>query len=463
MRAPAAAAALLLVAALATAALPEARAQVGSAGSPFEREYLDVRFLDAYFGTADGKMEVSPGDSNAPFTVVLANVGSLDIAGIGGQLSMVPAFAPSGGGTSASAAAERGSSARAGESFSLTFFVDVDPHAATGSYPASVLVEYSRVRESGKRSSSFQFDFRLTGDSVINMRAADPFLTTLRSNHVVVEVANDGTAAASGVDVELQAADPGSGAARQATNAERVVLLGGSWELGNLEPGGSKYLEFDVYVPSSLRGETFRVPMRAAYLNAHGEREEVTRTVDFYAKGMVDASIYNVGVIELSGRQTVVGEIINEGNEDALFGFVTVEPLNGSNVSPVTQFIDEIEVDSPVPFNVPVEFDGDPVYGDHDILVTVRYKDSLREEAFLEHAATVTLLEPEAEEEPRLDLGLGFTVSMETIRTVGVPAAVVLVALLVCAAVGISAYRRVRDWRRRRRGGGDPDQDDLQF
>ncbi|MCA9820250.1 MAG: hypothetical protein KC440_05765, partial [Nitrosarchaeum sp.] len=44
--------------------------------SPFERDFGDVKFLDAYFGTINEKFEVSPGDRNVPFTVVMANVGT---------------------------------------------------------------------------------------------------------------------------------------------------------------------------------------------------------------------------------------------------------------------------------------------------------------------------------------------------------------------------------------------------
>ena len=50
--------------------------------SPFDHPFGDVKFLDAYFGTLDNKIEVEAGDSNVPFTVVLANVGTQDITGI---------------------------------------------------------------------------------------------------------------------------------------------------------------------------------------------------------------------------------------------------------------------------------------------------------------------------------------------------------------------------------------------
>jgi len=45
-------------------------AQITSGGfgnSPFERDFGDVKFLDAYFGTIDEKFEVDAGDKNMPF------------------------------------------------------------------------------------------------------------------------------------------------------------------------------------------------------------------------------------------------------------------------------------------------------------------------------------------------------------------------------------------------------------
>ena len=56
-------------------------------------------------------------------------------------------------------------------------------------------------------------------------------------------------------------------------------------------------------------------------------------------------------------------KILNEGNEDGLFGFASIESRGDSNIKPQSQFIDEIEVDAPVPFNLPIEFDGEPEYG----------------------------------------------------------------------------------------------------
>ncbi len=54
-------------------------ADTSSGDSPFERDFGDVKYLDAYFGTTAKKMEVDPGDANVPITIVLAIVGIQDI------------------------------------------------------------------------------------------------------------------------------------------------------------------------------------------------------------------------------------------------------------------------------------------------------------------------------------------------------------------------------------------------
>jgi len=180
-----------------------AYAQVSTADSPFERSFGDVKFLDAFFGIPNEKIEVSPGDENVPFTVVMANVGTQDITGIRGQLSLPMGFTASDGKNSL-IFADSESNSDAGDTFTLTFFVNIADFAEIKQYPGSVKVDYSRLRESGLRNAFFDFNFKVTGDSIINMRALEPFLTSLQNNHIVIIISNDGNAPVSGVDVELQ-------------------------------------------------------------------------------------------------------------------------------------------------------------------------------------------------------------------------------------------------------------------
>ena len=372
-------------------------AQISSGGfgnSPFERDFADVRFLDAYFGTLNQKIEVEPGDSNVPFTVVLANVGTQDITGIRGQLSLPYGFSGSDGPNSI-IVADSDSNSLAGDNFHLTFFVNIDANAQIQQYPGTVKVDYSRLRESGVRTSFSDFSFKVTGDSLINVKAKDPFLTSLKTNNVIIEISNDGTAPISGVDiVSTNTQTEMASTTSSTTNIENVVILESNWDVGNIEPKSSRQLTATVYVPENLKGDTLRIPLSISYYNAHGDSHTVDKIVDFYIKGLIDLSVYGVAVIELADTQLIVGEIINEGNEDALFSFVTLEPLGNSNIKPQRQFIDEIEIDAPVPFNIPLEFDGEPEYGEHEIKIIVRYKDNVRDEIFLPYETTIMVNEP---------------------------------------------------------------------
>ena len=377
-------------------------AQISSGGfgnSPFERDFGDVKFLDAYFGTIEQKNEVDPGDVNVPFTVVLANVGTQDITGIRGQLSLPFGFSGSDGPGSV-ILADSDSNSLAGDNFHLTFFVNVDKSAKIQQYPGTVKVDYSRLRESGVRTSFSEFSFKVTGDSLINVKALDPILTSLKTNDVIVLISNDGTAPISSVDiVSANTQTEMASTTSSTTNIENVVILESNWDVGNIEPKSSRQLTATIYVPENLKGDTLRIPLTITYYNAHGDQHSVDKIVDFYIKGLIDLSVYGIGVIELADTQMVVGEIINEGNEDALFGFVTLEPLGDSNIKKQTQFIDEIEIDAPVPFNIPLEFEGEPNYGEHEIKIIVRYKDSIRDEIFLPYETTILVEEPSNNDE----------------------------------------------------------------
>lgn len=363
--------------------------QLGAGDSPFERNFQDVKFIDAYFGTKNEKMEFEPGDTNIPFTVVFANVGSQDITGIKGQLSLPMGFKPSHGVGDLSFA-DSDTTAETGENFALTFFVDIQQGATIGTHPASVKVDYSRLRESGMRASYVDFNFELTGKSVINLKADRYILTSLNMNDILVNIKNDGTAPISSVRVELQNTQTALSTTTQSvTNVENVVFLKNSWSLGNVKPGETKTFDVQVYVPENLHGSTLRAPITITYFNAQGDRASTQKIVDFFVKGHIDLTVYNINVIELSNKPTIIGDIINEGNVDALFGFVTIEPLENSNIKKQTQFIDEIEIDSPVPFNIPIEFDGEPKYGEHDIKISVRYKDAIRDENFVNYETSV--------------------------------------------------------------------------
>ncbi len=350
---------------------------------------ISVKFLDAYFGTEGNKIEVAPGDKNVPFTVIMSNVGTQDITGIKGKLSLPAAYqSPSGRGVDI--LADNDQKASAGNTFGLTFFVDVSELAPIKDYSGNIEISFSRLRESGERTEDFPFTFKLTGDSIVNLRPISGALTSIVNNQVVIEISNAGTAPLNNVDIVLQNdLTSVSSQSKSITNLENVIFDQTHWDVGTIQPQSAVTFSFGTFIPESIKNEPLHLPMTISYYDAHGELETVTRVADFYINGLVDPSIYGVKVIDLSGKQTVIGEILNEGNSDGLFGFVTLKPRGESNIKESTQYIDEIEPDSPVPFNIPIEFDGVSLSDTHDITIEVRYKDSMREEHIISHDTTI--------------------------------------------------------------------------
>ena len=366
--------------------------RLGPAGVPegvLREGVLSVKFLDAYFGTEGSKIEVAPGDKNVPFTVVMSNVGTQDITGIKGKLSLPAAFqSPSGRGVAIMA--DNDQKAKAGDTFALTFFIDVSDKASIKDYAGSVDLSFSRLRESGERNENFRFTYKLTGDSIVNLKPISGALTSIVNNLVIIQVSNEGSAPLNNVDIVLQNdLTSVSSQSKSITNLENVIFDQTHWDVGTIEPRSATNFSFSAFIPESLKNEPLHLPMAITYYNAHGEEQSVTRVADFYINGLIDPSIYGVKVIELSGKQTVIGEILNEGNSDGLFGFVTLKPRGESNIKESTQYIDEIEPDSPVPFNIPIEFNDGERSGKHDITIEVSYKDSMRQEHIIPYETTI--------------------------------------------------------------------------
>ena len=371
----------LVVSPLIPLAFSEATSCVGCPEGVIRKAIISIKFLDAYFGTSSGKIEVGPGDKNVPFTISMANVGTQDLTGIKGQL-LLPAQFSSPDGRSALILADNDQKAVAGNSFYLTFFVDVNEDADIANYSGTVKVDYSRLRESGDRQDFFDFGFKLTGDSTVNLSPLTPYITSITNNDVLIKVTNGGTAPLSNVDIILKNDQTSVTATSKSKNLENVIFDKTHWDVGTIQPNSSESFRFMIFVPENIKNEPLHLPMEVTYYDAHGESKTVTRVTDLYINGLVDPYIYGVKVIDLSGKQTVIGDILNQGNSDGLFG----KPRGDSNIQESTQYIDEIEPDSPVPFNIPI---GAASNGEHEITIEVKYKDSLRNDQVITYDTTI--------------------------------------------------------------------------
>lgn len=475
--------------------------QLAPGASPFEHGFTDVKFLDAYFGHQNQKIEVEPGDKNVPFTVIFASVGTEDISGIQGVLSLPVGFssATSSGGL---ITAENTQSAAAGSSFALTFYVNLDKSLAIHDYSGTVKLTYSRVRENGVRQAFFDFDFKVTGKGLLNMKANNSFLQPASNNKITIRVDNSGSAPLNNVDVVLNQATNTS----STSNLQNVVLDQHHWKVGTVAAGSSIPFSFNIFVPQTLSDQTLHIPFALSYFDGQGNSITTTRVVDLivgpasststirlstppylmmgimqnltlgientspskisdisvtitpnspnfkilednkwfipqinplsskslripvfadqsiegqavnfdvniqytkegstviekqnfavYVRGVIDVSIYGVKESEIAGKPMIIGNVLNQGNVKGQFGQVTVEPLEGSTIKKTTQYMGDLDIDAPVPFNVPVESTSGELVGNQKVLVTLTYKDTLLKTYTISQVNTVSFGTP---------------------------------------------------------------------
>jgi hypothetical protein len=470
--------------------------------SPFQHGFIDVKLLDAYFGFPNKKMEVQPGDRNIPLTLVFSSVGTEDIAGIQGFLDLPIGFSPA---TSAGGLIEADSAsvAPAGSSFYLTFYVNLDKSLTINDYSGTLKLTYTRVRESGAHQNFYDFSFKLTGKSILNMKAENPFLQPASNNQVAIQVFDTGTANLNNLDITI---DQQSNSSSASSNLQNVVIDQHHWNIGTVQAQSSNSFSFGIFVPQDLAGQTLHIPLTLTYFDGQGNQITTDRTVDLivgpasanfvvklatpsyvlmgvmqnltlglenlspskisdmsitlvpsssdlrilqdprwfvneinpledtvlnipifadqnivnqavnfdvniqytkdgstviekqsfatYIRPVIDVSVYGIQVSEIASQKMIIGNVLNQGNMKGQFAVVTIQPQEGSTIQEATQYIGDIDIDAPTPFNVPVQSTTGELAGDQKITVTLTYKDTLLQTHTITQIYTVSFGTP---------------------------------------------------------------------
>jgi hypothetical protein len=470
--------------------------------SPFEHGFTDIKFLNAYFGYPNQKIEVQPGDQNVPFTMLFSNVGTEDIAGIRGLLSLPTGFSAATPLVEGLIEADNSQTATSGSSFTLTFFVNLDKSINVHDYSGTVKLTYTRVRENGLRQEFFDFSFKVTGKSVLNIKAENAFIQPASNNQVTVQVFDSGTAPLNNVDITISPTSSNSTAA----SLQNVVIDQHHWNIGTVAAQSTNAFSFNIFVPQDVTGQTLHAPLTLTYFDGQGNQIIVNRIMDLivgpassnfivklstpsyvlmgvmqnltlglqnlspskisdisvtvtpsssdlrilqdprwfvqeinplesnilsipvfadqnivnqainfdvniqytrdgstviekqsfatYIRPVIDVSVYAVQVSDIGGHKMIIGNILNQGNKKGQFAIVTIDPVEGSAIKGTTQYIGDIDIDAPTPFNVPVQSTTGELSGDQKVLVTLTYKDTLLESHTITQIDTVSFGKP---------------------------------------------------------------------
>jgi hypothetical protein len=463
--------------------------------SPFQHDFVDVKLLDAYFGTNGQKIEVEPGDQNVPFTVVLTNAGSIDISGIKGTLSLPVGFSGAESSTNDLILADNTQSAASGQSFGLTFFLNLDKSLGIHGYSGTIKVAYTRVRETGERTTFIDFNYKITGKSILTIKAVNPVLQPASNNDIGIQISNPGSASINNVQVSLMPA---------ANSSTGIVVDQNHWNVGSVKAGSSNTFSLKAFIPQSIAGQILHPQFSVTYFDGQGNQISTAKSVDFivapstssmlgisspaylmmgilqnmtiqienlspskisdigititpssdnlkilkdnkwfvkeinpfesstlnipvfadktiegqavnyevtmqytkdgstviekqnfanYIRGVIDISVRDIGVSEIAGKKMIIGNVLNQGNVKAQFGQVTAIPLDNPIFKSSSQYIGDIDIDAPVPFNIPIVSDTPPA-GDQRVQVTLTWKDTLLQQHTITEIDTISFGTP---------------------------------------------------------------------
>jgi hypothetical protein len=97
---------------------------------------------------------------------------------------------------------------------------------------------------------------------------------------------------------------------------------------------------------------------------------------------------------------------LNEGNTQALF--TTIEVVGAENLVsslPPSQYLGDLEENSPLPFSIPIQLDSNAGAGTYQVSLQITYKDDLRELHTVNIDSEVEFVPEQTAEQPGQDSG----------------------------------------------------------
>jgi hypothetical protein len=164
-----------------------------------------------------------------------------------------------------------------------------------------------------------------------------------------------------------------------ATSSDSIKILGDSkWTVARMDPRYEGEFTTQVFAPTSLIGESTTFNLSLQYLSS-GQTKTDSIDLGAYIDGEISIRAYDVAVNYIGGTPNIVGSLLNEGNTVALF--TTIEVTGAEKLVsdlPPSQYIGDLEENSPLPFSIPIDVDSGADAGTYPVSFKVTYKDSLR-------------------------------------------------------------------------------------
>ncbi len=167
-----------------------------------------------------------------------------------------------------------------------------------------------------------------------------------------------------------------------ASQSDSMKILGDSkWAFKSLDAGASRQLSTAVFAATSLVGNPASFTLTGEYVS--GGRDKTTSlNMGVYVDGEISVRAYDVAINYIGSSPSLVGNLLNEGNTLAMFTTIEALPTDGGLINsgnvPPSQYLGDLDQNSPLPFTIPLQLNNSTAPGQYPITLKVTYKDSLR-------------------------------------------------------------------------------------
>ncbi|MCS7136465.1 MAG: hypothetical protein RMJ14_04665 [Nitrososphaerota archaeon] len=189
----------------------------------------------------------------------------------------------------------------------------------------------------------------------------------------------------------------------------------------------------------STVGYSTYINVNVEYVDWQGATKTESYKLGYYVRGIIDLKIQDLNFELVNKQPYIVGRLLNEGNEPALFTRIFLADGNDV-IRPVRPtYLGDVSPNAPLMFNLPIVVVGNLTPGIVPVKIVVEYKDTLRNNFSKTFVYNVTIMGgwPQSQENTSNNLPDMFTWY----------AATIIVALVV--VVSIVSVIRVRGRKRR--------------
>jgi hypothetical protein len=174
------------------------------------------------------------------------------------------------------------------------------------------------------------------------------------------------------------------------SESDAIRILGDSrWNLQSIAAGSQQELTTRVYASTSLIGSPVFFTVTMQYIRNGNELRTESFQLGAIVVGNIQISINDVTISYIGDTPNLVGNLLNEGNSPALFttielvGSGTQERPQSLRPTVSSQFLGDLAVNSPLPFNIPLQImqqniGQEVTLNGYPISLRITYSDELR-------------------------------------------------------------------------------------